>query len=97
MLTFTHSYLDYTYNHAAADQLHDLTPMLRVAITANPPRAPTTIRALHPRIATLALTPHRAGWLADANVTDGQDTYHVTSVLDQFDSEWLVVTLQSAG
>jgi hypothetical protein len=58
---------------------------------------PATIRALHPRLASLALTPHRAGWLADANVTDGQDTYQVISLLDRFGGVWLVVTLKSAG
>jgi hypothetical protein len=58
---------------------------------------PATIHALHPRIATLALTPHRAGWQADANVTDGQHTYQVISLLGRFGGEWLVVTLKSAG
>jgi hypothetical protein len=96
-LTFTNSYLNYTYDHAAASQLHDLTPELRAAITTNPPRVPATIHALHPRIATLALTPHHPGWQADANVTDGQHTYQVISLLGRFGGEWLVVTLQSAG
>jgi hypothetical protein len=50
-LEFTHSYLDYTYNHPAAGQLRDLTPKLRVSIAANPPRVPANIRTLHP--------PHR--------------------------------------
>jgi hypothetical protein len=97
-LAFTNSYLDYTYGHATPSQLRDLTPELRAAITANPPRVPATIHALHPRIATLALTPHRPGWwLADANVTDGQDTYQVISLIGRTHREWLVVALKSAG
>jgi len=96
-LAFTDSYLDYTYGHAAASQLHDVTPELRAAITTHPPRVPATIHVLHPRIATVALTPHHPGWQADANVTDGQNTYQVTSLLDRLGGEWLVVTLKSAG
>ena len=95
-LAFTNSYLNYTYGHATANQLRDLTPELRATITANPPRVPATIHALHPRIATLALTPHRPGWQADANITDGQNTYQVISLLDRFRDEWLVVALKSA-
>jgi len=96
-LAFTNSYLDYTYGHATAKQLRDLSRELRAAITANPPRVPATIHALHPRIATLALTPHHPDWLADANVTDGQDTYQVISLVGRIHSEWLVVALTSAG
>ena len=96
-LEFTHSYLDYTYDHPAADQLRDLTTKLRVSITANPPQVPADIRALHPRVASLALTRDGARWLADANVTDGQDTYQVTSVLARVHGDWLVVALRPAG
>ena len=96
-LGFTHSYLDYTYDHPAAGQLRDLTPKLRASITANPPRVPANIRALHPRIASLALTRDGARWLADANVTDGQDTYQITSVLARVHGDWLVVALRPAG
>jgi hypothetical protein len=96
-LEFTHSYLIYTYDHPAAGQLHDVTPKLRVSIAATPPRVPAAIRALHPRIASLALTRDGARWLADANVTDGQDTYQVTSVLARVHGDWLVVALRPAG
>jgi hypothetical protein len=96
-LAFTNSYLSYTYGHAAASQLRDLTPEQRAAITANPPRVPATIHALHPRLATLALTPHHPGWQADANVTDGQDTYQVITLLDRLGGQWLVVARKSAG
>ena len=96
-LGFTQSYLDYTYGHAAATQLRDLTPKLRAAITSNPPSVPATIRALHPRIASLALRPHRAGWLVNANVTDGQDTYQIISLARRIHREWLVIALNSAG
>jgi hypothetical protein len=56
------------------------------------------MHALHPGIATLALTPHRPGWWqADANVTDGHDTYQIISLVGRTHREWLVVTLKSAG
>ena len=96
-LAFTTSYLDYTYGHATPSQLHDLTPQLRATITANPPRVPATMHALHPRIATLALTPHHPAWQADANVTDGQDTYQVIGLVGRIHGEWLVVALKSVG
>jgi hypothetical protein len=96
-LAFTNSYLDYTYGHATASQLRDLTPELRAAITANPPRVPATIHALHPRLATLELTPHHPDWQANANVTDGQSTYQVISLVARIHREWLVLALKSAG
>jgi hypothetical protein len=97
-LAFTNSYLDYTYGHATASQLRDLTPELRAAVAANPPRVPAIIQALHPRIATLALTPHPPGsWLAEANVTDGQNTYQVISLIGRIHREWLVIALTSAA
>ena len=96
-LGFTHSYLDYTYDHPVAGQLRDLTPQLRVSIAANPPQVPANIRALHPRIASLALTRDGTRWLVDANVTDGQDTYQVTSILARVRGEWLIISLRSAG
>jgi hypothetical protein len=96
-LGFTQSYLAYTYGHAAARQLRDLTPALQAAIAANPPQVPATTQALHPRIASVALTRDGARWLADANVTDGQNTYQVTSVLARIRSDWLANALRSAG
>jgi len=96
-LAFTQSYLTYTYGHATATQLRDLTPELRAAITSNPPSVPATIRALHPRIASLALTLHPPGWLINANVTDGQDTYQIISLARRIHGEWLVSALNSAG
>ena len=96
-LGFTRSFLDYTYGHATARQLRDLTPTLRAAIASNPPQVPAAIRALHPRIASLALTPQHGAWVAEANVTDGQDTYQVISLLHRLDRDWLAFALRSAG
>ena len=96
-LGFTQSYLAYTYGHATARQLRDLTPTLRAAIASNPPQVPAAIRALHPRIASLTLTPQHGAWLANANVTDGQDTYQVISLLHRLDGDWLAFALRSAG
>jgi len=96
-LEFTQSYLDYTYGHATARRLRDLTPTLRAAIASNPPQVPAAIRALHLRIASLALTPQHGAWLAEANVTDGQDTYQIISLLHRLDRGWLAFALRSAG
>ena len=96
-LGFTQSYLAYTYGHAAARQLGDLTPELQAAIAAHPPQVPAATQALHPRIASVALTRDGARWLANANVTDGQNTYQVTSILARIRSDWLAIALRSAG
>jgi hypothetical protein len=96
-LEFTHSYLAYTYNHPAAGQLRDLTPQA----PGLDRRQPTPGAGSHPRAAPphrkLALTRDGARWLADANVTDGQDTYQITSVLARVHGDWLVVALRPAG
>ena len=82
-MTFTTGYLAYTYGHADAGQLRELSTGLRAALAANPPRVPPTVRALDPRIASLALTPDGKDWPASANVTDGHNTYQVISILGQ--------------
>jgi len=96
-LGFTQSYLAYTYGHAAARQLRDLTPALQAAIAAHPPQVPAATETLHPRIASVALTRDGARWMANADVTDGQHTYQVTSVLARIRSDWLAIALRSAG
>jgi len=96
-MTFTRGYLAYTYGHPGIGQLRDLTGRLRAALAANPTRIPPTIRALHPRIASLALSPDGRGWLASANATDGQNSYQVISVIRRVDGRWRVVALRSAG
>jgi hypothetical protein len=96
-LGFTQSYLAYTYGHATAQQLRGLTPTLRAAIASTPPQVPAAIRALHPRIASLTLTPQHGAWLAEANVTDAQNTYQVISLMHRVDRDWLAFALRSAG
>ena len=96
-LGFTRSYLDYTYGHATARQLRDLTPTLQGAIASAPPQVPAAIRLREPRIASLTLAPQHGAWLANANVTDGQDTYEVISLVHCVDGDWLAFALRSAG
>ena len=96
-MTFTTGYLAYTYSHAGIRQLRAVTSGLRARLAAHPPRVPPTVRALDPRIASLALTPDGKGWLASANVTDGQNTYQVISIVDRDHGSWRVVALRSAG
>lgn len=96
-MTFTTSYLAYTYGHASIEQLRGVTTGLRARLTAHPPRVPPTVRTLDPRIASLALTPDGKGWLASANVTDGQNTYQVISILRRVHASWRVMALRSAG
>ena len=55
------------------------------------------VRALDPRIASLALSPDGRHWLASANVTDGQNTYQVISILGRVHGSWRVIALRSAG
>ena len=96
-MTFTTGYLAYTYGHAGVGQLRELSTGLRAALAANPPRVPPTVRALDPRIASLALSPDGRDWLASANVTDGQNTYQVISILGRVHGSWRVMALRSAG
>ncbi|MBV9193389.1 MAG: hypothetical protein JO168_04530, partial [Solirubrobacterales bacterium] len=50
------SWLEYTYGHATARQLQDLTTSLRANLAASPPDVPPAMRALHPRITNIALS-----------------------------------------
>ena len=94
---FTDSYLAYTYAHAGVEALRDLTTRLRAMIAAHPPRVPQSVRARDPRVASLVLSRRGAEWVASANVTDGQNTYQVTSLVGRVDGRWLVVALRSGG
>jgi hypothetical protein len=96
-MTFTSAYLAFTYGHAGLGQLRGVTSGLRAELAAHPPRVPPTVRARDPRVASLALSPDGKGWLASANVTDGQNTYQVISILSRVHGSWRVVALRSAG
>ncbi len=74
-MTFTTGYLAYTYGHAGIGQVRGVTSRgcAPGSPWTNPPRVPQTVRALDPRIASLALTPDGRHWLASANVTDSSD------------------------
>ncbi len=92
---FVVGYLAYTYGHAGVDALRDLTPTLRVVLRGHPPRVPESIRRLEPRVAGLALSRHGTEWVASANVTDGQNTYQVISLVGRVRGRLLVVALGS--
>jgi hypothetical protein len=94
---FVVSYLAYTYDHAGVEALRDLTASLRAGLAGHPPRVPQSIRSLDPRVASLTLSPDGTDWVASANVTDGQNTYQVISVVGRVGARWLVVALQSGG
>jgi hypothetical protein len=96
-MTFTSAYLAFTYGHAGIGQLRGVTSGLRAELAAHPPRVPPTVRARDPRVASLALSPDGKGWLASANVTDGQNTYQVISILGRVHGSWRVLALRSAG
>jgi hypothetical protein len=94
-LAFTDSWLAFTYGHAGASELQALSAALRSRLAASPPRVPTAIRALHPRVASLALTREGTRRSADANVTDGPDTYQVIALLARTHAGWLVIALRT--
>jgi hypothetical protein len=96
-LAFTTSWLAFTYQRASPARLQDLTTSLRSRLAADPPRVPLAIHALTPRVASLALQRDHMRWTANANVTDGQNTYQVTTRLARVHGRWLVIALPSAG
>jgi hypothetical protein len=94
---FTDSYLAYTYGHAGVEPLRNLTTKLRATLGGHRPRVPESIRRLEPRVASLVLSRRGAEWVASANVTDGQNTYQVTSLVGRVRGRWLVVAVQPGG
>jgi hypothetical protein len=96
-MTFTSAYLAFTYGRAGIGQLRGVTSGLRAELAAHPPRVPPTVRARNPRVASLALSPDGKRWLASANVSDGQNTYQVVSIVGRVHGSWRVVALRSAG
>ena len=74
-LEFTHSYLDYTYDHPAADQLRDLTPGCESRSPPTRPRCRQTFARCTP--ASQASRSHataHAGWQTRTSPTDKTPT-----------------------
>lgn len=97
-VAFTHRYLAYTYAHARATVLTDLTRSLRRQLISRPPTVPASVRALCPHITSLALAHLTGGvWLATAQVTDGHNTYAIHSTLAHVRSRWVVRRVTAGG
>ena len=96
-LAFIISWLGYSYGHATPAQLLDLTASLGCALGSRPPHVPPAIRGLHPHVASLTLGAIGTRWLASATITDGQNTYQVTTVVGQTRGRWLAVAARLAG
>ena len=97
-MTFTTGYLAYTYGHAGIGQLRGVSSRAARRARRRTRRGCRRPYArVDPRVASLALSPDGRDWLASANVTDGQNTYQVISILGRVHGSWRVIALRSAG
>jgi len=88
-------YLPALYGHAQVTAIHAATPILLAQLKQHPPRIPLTLARLHPTLVALGMQRAQDGWLALANVTDGQDSYQLNLTVIKQHGQWLVSTVTS--
>lgn len=96
--TFLGGYLPYLYGQAPAGQVKDATAGFVGALKRERRMVPPGIRALHPRVVAIGVSPQAAGHaIASAMVSDGEVVrYPIGLALTQTARRWLVSGLQSA-
>lgn len=87
---FMGGYLPWLYGEGRVGQLRDATPALLAQLKAHPPNIPPSLQGLHARLAALGMQRQAAGWQAQANVTDGRQTYDLTLAVVSDHGRWLV-------
>ena len=87
---FLDGYLPWLYGQGALRAIHDTTGALLAGLSDRPPRVPLTMRALHPKLAAIALQRDHDGWRALSNITDGRETYELVLTISQTRGRWLV-------
>ena len=89
-VVFLHGYLAYLYGHAPASHIRDASRELARALEQT--QAPPGIKALHPRLVTLAVSPRAPGdAIATALVSDTPVIhYPIRLILREHGSGWRV-------
>jgi hypothetical protein len=95
--TFLAGYLAYLYGQAPATQVKDATGMLVRAFERERLRVPPGIRALHPRIVGITVSPQTPGSvIATALISDTEVVhYPIRLILTETGSAWRVSGLKS--
>jgi hypothetical protein len=89
--TFLAGFLPYYYGHGSAKAIRDATPALVKQLAAHPPNVPPTMTRLRGRVGAIGMQRIHTGWLALAEITDGQETYQLNLSLRSQHGRWLVV------
>ncbi len=88
--TFLAGFLPYYYGRAKAKTISAATPSLVKELAAHPPNVPPTTTQLHPSIGAIGMQKTRGGWLALAEIVDGQENYQLNLSISEINGQWLV-------
>jgi hypothetical protein len=92
--SFMTGYLPWLYGEGPVDAIRDGTGGLIARLRANPPRIPPIFQGLRPRLASIGMQRHGAGWIAYALVADARETYDLVIAIEPMNGRWFV---SSAG
>ncbi|HTU31505.1 MAG TPA: hypothetical protein VMF07_19090 [Solirubrobacteraceae bacterium] len=97
--TFLHGYLAYLYGHAPASQVNDASGPLVGSLEHARGEVPPGIKALHPRLVSVAVSPQAPGHaIATALVTDAEVVhYPIRLVLSKGSAGWQVTGLEGTA
>ena len=92
---FLRGYLPWLYGHASLPAITAATPELLADLRRHPPRVPSTMQSLRPKIAAIAMQHHSRGWQALPNISDGHETYELVLTITHTRRQWLVTNANS--
>jgi len=87
---FLRGYLPWLYDQAPLRAITASTTGLLASLPTHPPRVPTTMQTLAPKVAALAMRRHGRDWQALPNISDGHDTYELVITVEHAGRRWLV-------
>jgi hypothetical protein len=91
---FLASYLRLSYGHDHGSALTDATPSLAHYLTSPPPQVTPAIKALHPRVDSVALERTGGGWVGVATISDGASTYVLSCAMTRSGTSWEASSLR---
>ena len=92
---FLRGYLPWLYGHASLHAITAATTGLLADLRGHPPRVPSTMQSLRPKIAAIAMQRHSRGWQALPNIGDGHETYELSLTIAHTHGKWLVTNVSS--